>query len=254
MLSYRTSLTRGRKSTIRFCCTVATAVKTVTAWKDSTPFIFFCLGSGRTRSCHFFMAVNFTDKMSYPEISRHIINNKNVLFMRRTTSRFSLEERFRIVQEYESSNLTLPELCHKYGIKSISCVTNWRANFRKSGRITTFAPMSIPKDAAEEGMHDKTKAELEAELAQVKKDLEWVKLQNLALNTMIDIAEENGIRIRKKSGPSSRETVRAGWPVRQYRLQTVWPLQTGLVPAEGGFRDPLQTGAAHSRVCPFRPQ
>lgn len=60
--------------------------------------------------------------------------------------------------------------------------------------------MSIPKDAAEEGMHDKTKAELEAELAQVKKDLEWVKLQNLALNTMIDIAEENGIRIRKKSG------------------------------------------------------
>ena len=120
--------------------------------------------------------------------------------MRRTTSRFSLEERFRIVQEYESSNLTLPELCHKYGIKSISCVTNWRANFRKSGRITTFAPMSIPKDAAEEGMHDKTKAELEAELAQVKNDLEWVKLQNLALNTMIDIAEENGIRIRKKSG------------------------------------------------------
>ena len=120
--------------------------------------------------------------------------------MKRNASRFSLEERIRIVQEYESSNLTLPELCHKYGIKTQSCVTNWRANLRKSGRITNFASSSIPKDASEPAMHDKTKSELEAEVAQLKKDLEWAKLQNLALNTMIDIAEENGIKIRKKSG------------------------------------------------------
>ena len=120
--------------------------------------------------------------------------------MKRTKLKFTLEERMLIVQEYETSGLTLPELCHKYGIKSQSCITNWRANLRKSGRITSFASSIVPKDAVEPVMHDKTKSELESELARAKKDLEWANLQNLALNTMIDIAEEHGIRIRKKSG------------------------------------------------------
>lgn len=106
----------------------------------------------------------------------------------------------RIVQEYETSDLTLPELCQKYGIKSQSCITNWRAKFRKSSKNISFAPGIAPRDASEPTMREKTNAELEAELARVKKELEWSKLQNLALNTMIDIAEEQGIQIRKKSG------------------------------------------------------
>ncbi len=120
--------------------------------------------------------------------------------MKRNQLKFTLEERMRIVQEYETSGLTLPELCHKYGIKSQSCITNWRAKFRKSSKSISFAAAMPPNDAAEPTMREKTKAELEAELARVKKELEWSKLQNLALNTMIDIAEEHGIQIRKKSG------------------------------------------------------
>jgi hypothetical protein len=45
-----------------------------------------------------------------------------------------------------------------------------------------------------------TPEELEAEIKRLTKELEWEKLRNKALNTMIDIAEEQGIRIRKKSG------------------------------------------------------
>lgn len=120
--------------------------------------------------------------------------------MRKRKLKFTLEERMLIVQEYETSDLTLPELCHKYGIKSQSCITNWRAKFRKSLKSISFAPSSPHDGGTELSMQEKTKAELEAELIRVKKALEWSKLQNLALNTMIDIAEEQGIQIRKKSG------------------------------------------------------
>lgn len=120
--------------------------------------------------------------------------------MKRNQLKFTADERMRIVQEYETGGLSLLELCHKYGIKSRSCITNWRARFRKSSKNINFAAGITPRDAAEPTMREKTKAELEAELAQVKKELEWSKLQNLALNTMIDIAEEHGIQIRKKSG------------------------------------------------------
>ncbi len=120
--------------------------------------------------------------------------------MKRNPSKFTIEQRAKIVHEYETTNLSLPELCQKYGIKSISCITNWRASLRKSTKSISFASGSIPKDACEPFMQEKTITEIEAELAQTKKELEWARLQNLALNTMIDIAEEQGIRIRKKSG------------------------------------------------------
>ena len=42
--------------------------------------------------------------------------------------------------------------------------------------------------------------ELEAENKRLTKELEWAKLQNRALNVLIDIAEKQGIQIRKKSG------------------------------------------------------
>ena len=74
--------------------------------------------------------------------------------MKRNQLKFTLEERMRIVQEYETSGLTLPELCHKYGIKSPSCITNWRAKFRKSSKSINFAPGITPRDAAEPTMRE----------------------------------------------------------------------------------------------------
>ena len=50
------------------------------------------------------------------------------------------------------------------------------------------------------GWKKQTPSELEAEIKRLTKELEWAKLQNKALNTMIDIAESQGIQIRKKSG------------------------------------------------------
>ena len=76
----------------------------------------------------------------------------------------------------------------------------WRYRLQDSKKGSIFASGNDTKVVGDKPMAEKTKAQLEAELAQVKKDLEWAKLQNKALNTLIDIAEEQGIQIRKKSG------------------------------------------------------
>ena len=75
---------------------------------------------------------------------------------------------------------------------------------------------------------------LKKRLKELEGCLPYAELQNLALNTVIDIAEEQGIQLRKKTGPNSSPTLRAERPERQYCLQTVWPLQTGLLPTKVG--------------------
>ena len=54
--------------------------------------------------------------------------------------------------------------------------------------------------ADEVPMKKRSAEELEAENKKLSKDLEWAELQIKALNTLIDIAESQGIQIRKKSG------------------------------------------------------
>ena len=67
----------------------------------------------------------------------------------------------------------------------------------KSG---TFVSTIEPQMADVEPMKKRTQEELEAEVKRLTKELEWAHLQNKALNTLINIAEEQGIQIRKKSG------------------------------------------------------
>jgi DNA-binding NarL/FixJ family response regulator len=99
------------------------------------------------------------------------------------------------------------EIAEKYGIKYPSLIANWRTRLlkprvylRKSEKSSTFAPEIKPQVADEVPMKKRSAEELEAENKKLSKDLEWAELQIKALNTLIDIAEEQGIRIRKKSG------------------------------------------------------
>ena len=122
-------------------------------------------------------------------------------------SPYSLEERIRIVREFETSNLSLREIGEKYGIKDPNLISTWRRRYVKessdleiSGRNSTFvseSPKGLPSESV---MKKQTPEELEAEIQRLTKELEWARLQNKALNTLIDIAESQGIRIRKKSG------------------------------------------------------
>jgi len=120
--------------------------------------------------------------------------------MQRKGTRFTVAQRLAIIKEYETSPLSGKEIAQNYGLKGPNIICMWRTRLQESSKNDTFAADHDTKVAVEEPMKEKSRAELESELAKVKKELEWAKLQNLALNTMIDIAEEQGIRIRKKSG------------------------------------------------------
>ena len=127
--------------------------------------------------------------------------------MKGKRSQFTREEKLQIIQDYETGNLSMRELNQKYGIHAPSLIAVWRkrlqkdyAGLQKSEKSTTFATSSDSQMIDEEDMKQKTPAELEAEVMRLTKELEWVKLQNKALNIMIDVAESQGINIRKKSG------------------------------------------------------
>ena len=127
--------------------------------------------------------------------------------LRRSKSKFTREQRLAIIEEYEKGALTGKEISEKYGIKYPSMIFNWRKRLqkphvylRKSEKSSTFAAEIKPQVADEVPMKKRSAEELEAEVKRLTKELEWARLQNKALNTLIDIAEEQGIRIRKKSG------------------------------------------------------
>jgi len=127
--------------------------------------------------------------------------------LRRTKSKFTQEQRLAIIEEYEKGTLTGKEIAQKYGFRSPSLIFTWRErllnlrqHLRNSEKSSTFAAEITPQVADDEPMKKQTPEELEAEVKRLTKELEWAKLQNKALNTLIDIAEEQGIRIRKKSG------------------------------------------------------
>ncbi len=49
-------------------------------------------------------------------------------------------------------------------------------------------------------MEDAERQELKSQIADLQRRLHESEMQNLALNTLIDVAEEQGLQIRKKSG------------------------------------------------------
>ncbi len=119
-----------------------------------------------------------------------------------------------IARAYLENDLTLAETALMYGISSRS-LDSWVKNLRMSEKNVNFAVrkrkqrmaeaiLSQPQTSAENpkssDMQPKSVEELERELARVKKELAEEKMRVIALNTLIDVAEENGYRIRKKSG------------------------------------------------------
>ena len=127
--------------------------------------------------------------------------------MKGSSSKFTREERILIVNEYQNGNLSLSEMCKKYGLNSPSVIYNWRERLLKPSKSlrnleksSTFAPKTMSAKTNEVPMKKQTPQELESEVKRLRKELEWAQLQNKALNTLIDIAESQGIQIRKKSG------------------------------------------------------
>ena len=110
--------------------------------------------------------------------------------------KFTKTDRMRIVHEYETSDLTYAELAKKYGLSSASIVAKWRDRLQNSSKNVTF----VAEKGKPRKMTDSERKELESQIADLKERLHKSEMHNLALEALIEVAEEQGLAIRKKCG------------------------------------------------------
>jgi len=112
--------------------------------------------------------------------------------------------------EYMQSGKDRQQICLKYGLKNQATLSNWVAMYLTPYEIETkCVSLQLDNLYSEEDMKQEestpvdqtaTIEALQKQIAKLEKALQKSEDKNLALNTLIDIAEEQGIKIRKKSG------------------------------------------------------
>ncbi len=105
------------------------------------------------------------------------------------------EKRDEIVSVYLSGDNSVEELAEYYKVKP-STLRTWIKRYGKSKKVVSLQSDCKPV----EDMARKKKEEKSPEVLLLEARIRELELQNLALNTLIDVAERNGIEIRKKSG------------------------------------------------------
>jgi transposase-like protein len=109
--------------------------------------------------------------------------------------RVSNIQRDAILQEYLTSDLSCRELAERYGLKT-NTISKWVQRYLNQNNVVSLQVDTKPL----EDMARKKKEEKTPEVLALEARVRELELQNLALNTLIDVAEKNGIDIRKKSG------------------------------------------------------
>ena len=94
----------------------------------------------------------------------------------------------------------------KYGLPSVQSVSNWVNCYLTPQEIETKC-VNLPRvNAGTLAMEKKEPQEQlplvdqSATIEQLQKQLQFERDRNLALNTLIDVIEEQGIKVRKKAG------------------------------------------------------
>ena len=106
------------------------------------------------------------------------------------------EKRDEIVAAYLTGDKSYEELGDYYGVCP-KTIRTWVWRHRKSGKVVSLQADTKP---VEDMALKKKETEKSAEVLALEARIRELELQNLALNTLIDVAERNGIGIRKKSG------------------------------------------------------
>ncbi|MEI8270839.1 MAG: hypothetical protein WCG45_05745 [bacterium] len=114
-------------------------------------------------------------------------------YFERTDENFSYEKAFRrwLVFEIETRKMTAKEASENFNI-SLSVIYHWREKYSKE-LVIPLQDMTI---------EEKQELELlQKQLKEAEKQLAEASMKNIALNMLIDVAEEKlKISIRKKSG------------------------------------------------------
>ncbi len=104
-----------------------------------------------------------------------------------------------VCQELLSGTLSYTEASRKYNIRGTATIRSWMKSYEKQ----YGSNLAVMKDNNREEDIKKSSElkELQARNEQLQAALELARLENLVLNTMIDIADEElHTDIRKKSG------------------------------------------------------
>lgn len=107
--------------------------------------------------------------------------------------------RRKIVEELLSGTILISQLQKKYNVGGCGTIMRWAKEFQKEDQNLLSSDMGNSQNKKSDPVTETTSRNLEAEL-------KLAKLKIIALETMIDVAEEQlNIEIRKKSGtkPSS---------------------------------------------------
>ena len=109
--------------------------------------------------------------------------------------------------EYIQGGGTMQEIALKYNLPNLQTVSNWVRCYLTPEEIQNkrlTLPQETQKDTSMPEKQDTSKDSMISALEQRIQDLEKLlkhsQLKCKALDTLIDIAEEQGIQIRKKSG------------------------------------------------------
>ncbi len=117
----------------------------------------------------------------------------------RAQNNFTNEEKMAMIQEYLTTNISMNQMTKKYHIGH-STIPKWMRIFGipMPEEALSQSAMSQNKDNNPQAV---TVESLEAQLKVLQAELDREKLKNLALTTMIEVAEEDlHIDIRKKAG------------------------------------------------------
>ena len=113
--------------------------------------------------------------------------------------------------EYMQSGKSRQEIAIKYGLPNANTLSSWLSYcltpleiHEKCASLPPVTPLS-DNEMSDKGTLEVTDQSeliesLQKHISKLEKDLKASQDKVLALNTLIDIAEEQGIRIRKKSG------------------------------------------------------
>ena len=131
----------------------------------------------------------------------------------RRGQRFARAFKRAVAVEYLQTGVKRQDIAMKYGLPSVQSVSNWVNCYLTPHEIETKCVNLPPVNASTLAMEKKepqeqlplvdqsaTIEQLQKQLQKLEKQLQFERDRNLALNTLIDVIEEQGIKVRKKAG------------------------------------------------------
>ena len=110
----------------------------------------------------------------------------------------SQQEKRSIVRAIEEGGMTIYEARATYGVNSVVTITRWLKESKQENAELTASNLSVMANKKQNQQPD---PDTQKALAEALKKLEEAELKVKALNTLIDVAEEQfKISIRKKAG------------------------------------------------------